>query len=237
MKLASFALKYAGIAAIPVYICFTFFSHLHNPMISPLNFWLSDFGNPLVSPSGAGLYNAGCVLTAVLLAIFYGGIYRWYGRGRIAKKFVISYAIAQAGGLLGTIFLALTAAFPLGTHTQMHSLFSKAHMICIDFFLSFTATGFLLTRDIPKYIGILGYVAFIFNIVTMNAFDSLYLSEWIFFMLFMAYIVFVTGQYDLLLGQKTNPAAVPHPIPANYKQSIKKDIYARRRTRQEHSIL
>lgn len=204
MKLVNCILKYAGVVAIPVYIAFTYVSHTHNRLINPLEFWLSDYGNPIVNPSGAVIYNTGCVITAMLLAIFYIGMYCWYRRDRTARRFNISYAVAQAGGLIGSVFLILTTVYTLGTDTKMHSLFSAANMIAMDFFLSFTATGFLMNPKIHKGVGIFGFLTSFFNIVTMNAFADFYISEWIYFLLFMAYMVLVTMQYEKLIIRKTD---------------------------------
>lgn len=204
MKLVNCILKYAGVVSIPVYIAFTYVSHTHNRLINPLEFWLSDYGNPIVNPSGAVIYNTGCVITAMLLAIFYIGMYCWYRRDRTARRFNISYAVAQAGGLIGSVFLILTTVYTLGTDTKMHSLFSAANMIAMDFFLSFTATGFLMNPKIHKGVGIFGFLTSFFNIVTMNAFSDFYISEWIYFLLFMAYMVLVTMQYEKLIIRKTD---------------------------------
>lgn len=203
VRVINIILKYAGVVAIPVYIAFTYAAHTHNRQINPINFWLSDYGNPLVNPSGAIVYNTGCVITAILLALFYIGMYRWYGRSRASRKFNISYAGAQAGGLINTIFLILTTVYTLGTDTRLHSIFSTVNMIGMDFFISFTAIGFLMNPKIHKAIGIFGFITSIFNIVTMNAFSNFYISEWIYFLLFMIYIVLVTIQYEKLIIRKT----------------------------------
>jgi hypothetical protein len=192
--------------AIPVYVAFTFASHLNNPLINPMAYWLSDYGNALVNPDGAALYNTGCVMTAVLLAIFYIGLYRWYGRDRAARKFNISYAISQVCGLMGSVFLILTTVFTLGLHTQMHKVFSTANMIAMDCFLSFAAVGFLMNPKIHKSVGIFGFLISIFNVITMNAFTDFYVAEWIFFFLFMVNLVLITLNYDRLIGQKTYQA-------------------------------
>ncbi|HEY8499924.1 MAG TPA: DUF998 domain-containing protein [Clostridia bacterium] len=204
MKFINYILKYAGVAAIPVYIIFTYASHIHNRKINPLEFWLSEYGNPIFNPSGAVIYNTGCVLTAILLAIFYIGMYRWYRRGRTARRFNIAYMAAQASGLIGSVFVILTTIYTLGTDNQMHSIFSTANMIAMDFFLSFTATGFLMNPKIHKSVGIFGFFASAFNVVTMNAFSDFYISEWIFFLLFMIYMILVAVQYEKLAVQKTD---------------------------------
>jgi len=205
MKWMNALFKYAGVFSIPVYIAFTYASHLNNRQINPIGYWLSDYGNAVLNPGGAVYYNAGCILTALTLALFYIGMYRWYGRGRAARRFNISFAVAQAGGLAGSVFLILTAIFTLGTEPGLHSFFSQANMIAMDFFLSFTATGFLLNPEIHKGVGIFGFIACIFNVVTMNAFDDFFVSEWIFFLMFMIYMVLITLQYDRFAVIKPNP--------------------------------
>ncbi len=207
MKPVNIIFKYAGIMAIPVYIAFTFASHISSPVINPLTYWLSDFGNKIINPNGAALYNLGCELTAALLAVFYIGMYRWYGRGRAARKFNISFAVAQAGGLIGCVFLVLTTVYTLGTQTELHKTFSTANMIAMDFFLSFAAVGFLMNPKIPKALGVFGLLISVFNEVTMNAFTDFFISEWIFFALFMVNMVLITLQYDKLTERKTPEAA------------------------------
>lgn len=50
-------------------------------------------------------------------------------------------------------------------------------MIAIDFFLSFTAAGFLMNPKIHKGVDIFALLASVFNIVTMNAFTDFYISK------------------------------------------------------------
>ncbi len=192
--------KYAGIASIAAYIVFTFISHLYNLDIQPLKNWLSDYGSPILNPAGAVFYAIGCILVAILLLVFYLGMLGWYRGAAVKRKFKIAFAIAQISGLLSSILMILLAIFNIGTHAQVHGTLSKFNMISINFFLCFTATGFLMNRDIPKYIGILGFAAAFFNIITTNAFTNLYVAEWIYYLCFIAYVVFITLQYDKLSG-------------------------------------
>ena len=203
MKNAIF--KYAGIICIPIYVVFTFISHLYNTEINPLTNWLSDYGNPLKNPSGAVFYNAGCIIIAALLVVFYIGIYQWYKNRRIAKKYIISYVGAQISGIIASVFLVLASIFTLGTNTDLHSTFSMINMIGMDFFLSFIAIAFLMNPNIKKWIGIAAYLSAIFNIVTTNAFTSLYIAEWIYFLLFMIYLVIITLNYDKIVQYEIRP--------------------------------
>lgn len=188
-------LKYAGAASIPVYLAFTFVSHLYNKSINPLGNWLSDYGNPMLNPSGAWSYNLGCILVAVLLSVFFVGITQWYRGGRTAKKYTICFVCAQIFGVASNVFLVLAALIPLGVNDSLHGRLGMLHMIGMDCFISFIAIALFLNPKSGKWVGILGYATAAFNIVTTNAFTNLFVAEWIYFLLFMIYIVLVTREY------------------------------------------
>ena len=164
----------------------------------PLTNWLSDYGNPHLNPGGAVWYNAGCIAVAVLLALFYVGLAQWYRGRRVEKKYVICYVCAQVFGLAGTVCLVMASAIPLGVNDAVHSTFSTLNMIGMDCFLSFTAVAFFLHPAMPKSLAIAGYAAAVFNIVSQNAFTDFFVAEWIFFLLFMAYIAVITIRYGRL---------------------------------------
>jgi hypothetical protein len=195
--------KYVGVVCIPIYIIFTFISHLYNISINPLTNWLSDFGNPLINPSGALFYNAGCTIVAVLLIVFYIGMFQWYKNNKIERKYTISYICAQVSGIISSVFLVLASIYTLGTNTGLHSTFGMIHMIGIDCFMDFTAIAFFMNPEIEKWIGVFAFIAAIFNIVTTNAFSELYIAEWIYFLLFMIYMVIILLNHDKI---------VPHEI-------------------------
>jgi hypothetical membrane protein len=99
----------------------------------PLTNWLSDLGNPQSNPTGAVFYNAGCILTSLLLVIFYIGLRRWNTGDR---KMKILLTTAVAAGLPSSLSLILAATFPLGSHTEMHSFWSKMVSVFLGFFLT-----------------------------------------------------------------------------------------------------
>lgn len=203
--------KFAAVTCIPLYIIFTFISHLYNTKINPMTNWLSDFGNPVLNPSGVLYYNMGCIIVATLLVIFYIGIFQWYMNRKIPKKYTICYLCAQISGVISSVFLVLASIFPLGTHTGLHSTFSTYHMIWINCFMSFTAVAFLMNRGMKKWIGVAAFLVAIFNIITTNAFSSLYIAEWIYFLLFMGYLAAITLNYDLIM-QYANESEEGRPI-------------------------
>jgi hypothetical protein len=198
-----FVSRYAGIVCIPVYVAFTFISHIFNTKINPLINWLSDFGNYTLNPSGALFYNAGCILVALLLAVFYLGLAEWYKKREIEKKYIICYVCARISGIAASVFLVLASVLTLGTNDALHGTFSMLNMIGMDCFIVFTSIAFVLHPDIKSRIGITGFIAVAFNIVTMNFFSDFYLAEWIYFMLFMIYVVIVTVNYNKLVQYKS----------------------------------
>jgi hypothetical protein len=64
-----------GFTAVATYVIFPALSMSKYPDIySPFTNWLSDLGNPLVNPSGALIYNLGCVLISLVLVAFFIGL-------------------------------------------------------------------------------------------------------------------------------------------------------------------
>jgi hypothetical membrane protein len=190
--------RYAGIAAIPMYILFTAISALQSGGFSPLRNWLSDYGNPHLNPAGALWYNLGCILTAALLAVFYAGLAQWYRGRRMETKYVVCYIGAQTSGLAAAGCLVMASAIPLGVNDAVHSTFSTLNMIGMDCFLNFTAIAFLMHPQMPKAYGVLALLASMFNIVSQNAFHNFYVSEWIYFVLFMACLTVLTAYHAAL---------------------------------------
>ena len=186
--------KYAGIVAAAVYIVFTYISHLFNTALTPMTDWLSNYGSPVLNPSGALFYNLGCILTATILAVFYLGISQWYRGGRVAKKHTISYIGAQVSGLAASCCLVFASLFPIGT-SCLHNTFSMMNMIGMNCFMSFMSIAIFMHPHVNKAIGILGILTAAFNIITTNAFTNLYIAEWLYFMHFIIFIVLITTNY------------------------------------------
>jgi hypothetical membrane protein len=136
------------VSAAAVYFVFTLIAYLNYPgAYAPSANWLSDLGNPYLNPGGAIYYNLGCVITALCLMAFYVGLGRWLNGGRRMRTLLI---IAQAAGIAASVSLILAAVFPLGTHTAMHSLWSKMMSVFLGFFLTFSATALMKNPAFKK---------------------------------------------------------------------------------------
>ncbi len=82
-----------------VFCSFTVTSIFYYPYPwSPVTTFLSDFGNVARSPSGALIYNAGCIMTAVAAVAFYIGMGDWSGGALLdlGRIFGVSSGVALA---------------------------------------------------------------------------------------------------------------------------------------------
>src|SRR6266540_2705326 len=137
-----------GFMATAIYlICTTvaFFDYPH--VYSPFANWLSDLGNPIINPTGAFSYNLGCVLTGLCLTFFSLGLKIWNDGDRKRRTLLV---IAQVTGILSSLALIVSAFFPLGAQTLIHTISGKAHIFFTGFFLTFSATILLKHPHPPK---------------------------------------------------------------------------------------
>jgi len=112
----------AGVAVIVLYCAFTFTSWaLYPTPYSPVDNWLSDLGNSTYNPSGAILYNLGCILTGIALFPFFGGLYKWYTNDKGRR---ILLMITQAIGLFAAFSLVMIGVFSEDSG-ELHILWSS----------------------------------------------------------------------------------------------------------------
>jgi hypothetical protein len=179
----------AGIAAVVVYLIFALVAFLKYPgAYGPLTNWLSDLGNPLANPSGAIFYRLGCMLSGAALVLFYLKLGIW---NTGSKKTRVLLTIAQYTGVFSAVCLIITGIFPLGTSTEIHSLWSMMLYISLGFFLTFSATA--LTKN-PAFKKGFGYYAFLtaaVNFVFGAILHEIFWAEWISVGMFIAYVLMV----------------------------------------------
>jgi hypothetical protein len=180
----------SGFTAVAIYVIFTAMALFKYPGVySPFANWLSDLGNPLVNQSGAIFYNLGCVLTSLVLIGFYVSLHEWVYND---KRLKILLTIAQISGLLSSIFLIVTALFPLGTHTSIHEISGKLHVIFLGFFLTFSATVLLRHSVSRKWPAYFGFTAAVINFVYGAFLHSVFVAEWIAIGMFIIYILMIS---------------------------------------------
>jgi hypothetical membrane protein len=179
-----------GFAAFTIYVVFTALAFSKYPdAYSPVKNWLSDLGNPLINQSGAFLYNLGCVLTSIVLIVFYVGMREW---ANDSKRLKLLLTIAQITGILSSIFLIITALFPLGSNTEIHQISGKLHVIFLGFFLTFSATVLLRNPVLTKWPAYFGFITAVVNFVYGAFLHSVFIAEWLAIGMFIIYLLMIS---------------------------------------------
>jgi hypothetical protein len=179
----------AGIAAVIVYLAFALIAFLKYPWpYGPLTNWLSDLGNPLANPSGAIFYRLGCMLSGAALILFYLKLGIWNPGG---KRTRILLAVAQCMGVFSAVCLIITGIFPLGTSTEIHSLWSMMLYISLGFFLTFSATALMKNPAFKKGFGYYAFLTAAVNFVFGAILHEIFWAEWISVGMFIAYVLMI----------------------------------------------
>jgi hypothetical membrane protein len=180
----------SGFAAVAIYLVFAAIALIRYPdAYSPLRNWLSDLGNPLINQSGALFYNLGCVLTGVVLIAFFIGLREWIDE---SKRLKILLTIAQIAGILSSVLLIITALFPLGSHTSIHEISGKMHVIFLGFFLTFSATVLLRHPVLRKWPAYFGFLTAVVNFVYGAFLHSVFVAEWVAIGMFIIYVLMIS---------------------------------------------
>ncbi len=188
-----------AIVASIIYLAFTAIALAYYPQTySPLTNWLSDLGNPTVNPSGALYYDAGGVVTSVALIFFFMGMYTWRLGDKKAKTFLLA---SQIAGIALALCFIMTAVFPLGVNTSVHSTFSVMLFVFIGFFEIFSASAARRNKAFPKTLSVFGFAVAIVNFglaVSFN-FGDFFFGEWLMVGLFIAYTFTLSAVQSHLL--------------------------------------
>ena len=194
----------AGITAAAVYLIFALIAYLKYPSpYSPLSNWLSDLGNPLANPSGAIFYRLGCALAGAALIIFYVKLGIWNTGARRTR---VLLTIARCAGVFSALSLIVTAIFPLGASTAVHSLWSMMLYISLGFFLTFSATAFMKNPFFKKGFGYCAFVTAIVNFMFGAILNQVFWAEWISVGMFMVYVLMIA--YNSLILARASRATV-----------------------------
>jgi len=179
----------AGIAAVVVYLIFALVAFLKYPgAYGPLTNWLSDLGNPLANPSGAIFYRLGCMLSGAALVLFSLKLGIW---NTGSKKTRVLLTVAQCTGVFSAVCLIITGIFPLGTSTEIHSLWSMMLYISLGFFLTFSATALMKNPAFKKGFGYYAFLTAAVNFVFGAILHEMFWAEWISVGMFIAYVLMV----------------------------------------------
>jgi len=179
----------AGIAAVVVYLILALVAFLKYPgAYGPLTNWLSDLGNPLDNPSGAIFYRLGCMLSGAALVLFYLKLGIWNPGSRKTR---VILNVAQCMGVFSAVCLIITGIFPLGTSTEIHSLWSMMLYISLGFFLTFSATALMKNPAFKKGFGYYAFLTAAVNFVFGAILHEMFWAEWISVGMFIVYVLMI----------------------------------------------
>jgi hypothetical protein len=186
----------AGIAAVVIYLIFTLVAFLKYPgAYDPLTNWLSDLGNPIANPSGAIFYRLGCILSGLALVLFYLKLGIWSTGSKKTRRFLTA---SQCTGVFSAVCLIITGIFPLGTSTEIHSLWSMLLYISLGFFLTFSATALMRNTAFKKGFGYYAFLTAAVNFIFGAILHQVFWAEWISVGMFIAYVLMIVYNSILL---------------------------------------
>ena len=123
-----------GLVAVVVFTVFTFISLALYPVpYNPLYEWLSNLGNINLNPIGSYFFNWGCILTGLILIIFFVGLYNWKPVKTLSKIFLI---IGMGLGILASISLIMVGVYP-EIYIQQHLIAAAGVFILLFIIIIF----------------------------------------------------------------------------------------------------
>jgi hypothetical protein len=99
--------------------------------------------------------------------------------------------VAQCTGVFSAVSLIVTGIFPLGTSTEIHSLWSMMLYISLGFFLTFSATALMKNPAFKKGFGYYAFLTAAVNFVFGAILHEIFWAEWISVGMFIAYVLMV----------------------------------------------
>jgi hypothetical protein len=176
---------YVGILTVICYLLFTLLAFRRYPLpYAPTSNWLSDLGNPVLNPQGAGFYNLGIISTALLLSLYFVGLAVW----KIENKSIqISMLyLSQACGILGALCMIMSAIYPISM-LATHSFWSTALYILLSTGFVFLAAALRYHSAVPRGLLFLG-ISTAPSTILMSIFTSVVFLEWVTLVLFLSFV-------------------------------------------------
>jgi hypothetical membrane protein len=178
-----------SIIVLSCYAVFTILAYVHYPLsYTPRNNWLSDLGNPDLSPGGAIFYNTGIILTAILLVVFYSGMLNL--RIKINKVQNTMTYLAVGFGWFGSLAMIMSAVYPIN-RASMHSFFCMLLFFSLGTAFAFLVAALRYHPEYPKWLLGFGVIAVLVNMIVQIFFNDVPISEWINVPLLLTYCVLV----------------------------------------------
>jgi hypothetical membrane protein len=155
---------------------------------SPGENWLSDLGNSTLNPSGAIFYNAGLVITAFWLLLFFLGLFAQKVEKHKIQNLMLFLTLIF--GVSGCVSMALSAFFTIDNPAS-HSVVSAVLYISLGTAFAFSAAALRYDPKVSKSLFVLGLLAAVVDLLTSLFFNTIPVFEWVTVFLFLAYVLLV----------------------------------------------
>ena len=152
----------SGILVILSYCIFTLIAIALFPLpFSPIDNWLSDFGNPGYNPNGAIFYNIGCILTGIFLFPFFIGLYKWYREELWQKTLLIITQLIGCSSGFAEIMIGIFSEEIQPQHSDWTNVFFFLNLLVLVL-----GSVVLFTHpDFIKPIGFYGIIVAVINLL------------------------------------------------------------------------
>jgi len=188
MKLRWDLAFYSATLASAVYLASAGLAYSQYPGgYSPSTNWLSDLGDRNVNIDGASYYNAGILIVAALLFLWFIGLSQWRVPANRPQPWFL--LIAQVAGALGSLAVAMSAVFPIDLF-QAHAFWSRAHYMMLAMGFGFSVAALACNPSYPRPLLYVGTIAAFSPLATLLAGD-VYWLEWVSVGFFLIYVTSV----------------------------------------------
>lgn len=151
----------SGLLLIIIFLIFTFTAlALFPSSYNPLNNWLSDLGNSSYNPIGSIFFNLGCILTGLLLFIFFLGLQRWSTSSNVQKNML---KIGQLLGLFSAVSLIMIGIFS-EDYGSLHWTWSALFFVSLLFVLITINLALMLNPYFKKRIFVYGIISILIDL-------------------------------------------------------------------------
>jgi hypothetical membrane protein len=152
----------SGVFVICLYCMFTFTSYA----LFPIHFiigtrWLSDLGNSSFNPSGAILYNIGCITTGIALVPFFYCLWVFHETAAWKKALLI---LGQAAGFIDAFSLIMIGIFS-ENYGYLHIFWSVIFFGTNVAVLIIMSISLLFSTKFMKWIVVYGFAVAAVNVV------------------------------------------------------------------------
>jgi hypothetical membrane protein len=149
----------AGLLAVLTFGVFTVISIFLFPVpYNPLYEWVSNLGNIYFNPIGSYFFNWGCIITGLILIIFFGGLYIWNPRETWRKILLL---VGMLLGIISSISLIMVGIFP---ETYIHQHVIAATGVFGLLFIIIILLNVALFKN-PKFMRLIAYFGLLVVIV------------------------------------------------------------------------